>query len=445
MRNDDKYAMILVYLFGREGGYRMKIRAKLITAVCGALLLEGVVSFLAVYLGLGKFIEPGALIAYSVVMILSIIAGAVIATIFSFRFVKRMEVVKEQLTAMADHDLTYQIPEKTLKVKDELGEIARTSAKTAESLREMVETLNAMLSGMDENIVETSERVDTLSDKLDGMSATTEQVSTGLMETAAAMHELDASTDEIEVVMKGVAKQAQEGAEEAEKINARALELQENAKESRNTANRVLEGNKERMEEAIQASKNIQQIQVLTETIRNITNQTNLLAINASIEAARAGESGQGFAVVAMEITDLSEASSEAVEKIQNVAATVTESVTSLVECSEIILEFINTSVMTAYSDLVETGDHYKQDAEYVNGLVESLSASSDQILSSLNEMNTTIRDITAKSDQGAKGSETIAGDTNEIARNSADIKQLAASTGSNSVHLKELVEQFTI
>lgn len=445
MRNDDKYAMILVYLFGREGGYRMKIRAKMITAVCGTLLLEGVVSFLAVYLGLGKFIEPGALIAYSVVMILSIIAGAVIATIFSFRFVKRMEVVKEQLTAMADHDLTYQIPEKTLKVKDELGEIARTSAKTAESLREMVETLNAMLSGMDENIVETSERVDTLSDKLDGMSATTEQVSTGLMETAAAMHELDASTDEIEVVMKGVAKQAQEGAEEAEKINARALELQENAKESRNTANRVLQGNKERMEEAIQASKNIQQIQVLTETIRNITNQTNLLAINASIEAARAGESGQGFAVVAMEITDLSEASSEAVEKIQNVAATVTESVTSLVECSEIILEFINTSVMTAYSDLVETGDHYKQDAEYVNGLVESLSASSDQILSSLNEMNTTIRDITAKSDQGAKGSETIAGDTNEIARNSADIKQLAASTGSNSVHLKELVEQFTI
>ena len=423
----------------------MKIRAKLIAAVCGALLLEGVVSFLAVYLGLSKFITPGALIAYSIVVILSIIAGAAIATVFSFRFVKRMEVVKEQLTAMAEHDLTYQIPEKTLKVKDELGDIARTSAKTAESLREMVETLNAMLSGMDKNIVETSERVDNLSEKLEGMSATTEQVSTGLMETAAAMHELDVSTDEIEVVMKGVAKQAQEGAEEAEKINTRALELQENAKESRNNANRILKGNKERMEEAIKASKNIQQIQVLTETIRNITNQTNLLAINASIEAARARESGQGFAVVAMEITDLSEASSEAVEKIQNVAATVTESVTSLIECSEIILEFINTSVMTAYGDLVETGDRYKQDAEYVNGLVESLSKSSDQILSSLNEMNATIRDITAKSDMGAKGSETIAEDTNEIARNSSDIKDLASSTGNNSIHLKELVEQFTI
>ena len=63
----------------------MKIRAKLIAAVCGALLLEGVVSFLAVYLGLSKFITPGALIAYSIVVILSIIAGAAIATVFSFK------------------------------------------------------------------------------------------------------------------------------------------------------------------------------------------------------------------------------------------------------------------------------------------------------------------------------------------------------------------------
>ena len=38
----------------------MKIRAKLIAAVCGALLLEGVVSFLAVYLGLGT-VNTGSL------------------------------------------------------------------------------------------------------------------------------------------------------------------------------------------------------------------------------------------------------------------------------------------------------------------------------------------------------------------------------------------------
>ena len=182
---------------------------------------------------------------------------------------------------------------------------------------------------------------------------------------------------------------------------------------------------------------------MLTETIRNITNQTNLLAINASIEAARAGESGQGFAVVAMEITDLSEASSEAVEKIQNVAATVTESVNSLIESAEVILDFINTSVMAAYGDLVETGDQYQEDAEYVDKLVESLSDTTDQVLKSLNEMNDIIRDITVKSDEGARESISIAEDTNTIARCSSEINALAAATGENSNQLREFVEKF--
>ena len=421
----------------------MKLREKMIGIVCGTVLLEGIVAFLALYLGFGKKVPAGAWITFGIVVLLSLAVGAVLAVVFSSAMLKRIKALKEQLTAMSNHDLSYEMSGKMLSAKDEVGELSRASEALVSSFKEIVSTLKQVVSGMDKNVMETSQRVDTLSEKLEGMSAATEQVSAGLVETAEAMHELDASTDEIEVVMKDVAKQAQEGAQEADKIRARALELQENAKESRSSANRILKGNKARMEEAIQASKNIQQIQVLTETIRTITNQTNLLAINASIEAARAGESGQGFAVVALEITDLSEASSEAVEKIQNVAATVTDSVTSLIECSEIILEFINTSVMTAYSDLVETGDHYKQDAEYVNGLVENLSASSDQILNSLNQMNATIRDITTKSDVGAQGSAAIAKDTNEMASNSFDIHELSDSTGENFAGLKQLADTF--
>ena len=49
-----------------------------------------------------------------------------------------------------------------------------------------------------------------------------------------------------------------------------------------------------------------------------ISRQTNLLALNASSEAARAGEAGKGFAVVAEEVRKLSEATNEAVEKINS-------------------------------------------------------------------------------------------------------------------------------
>lgn len=385
----------------------------------------------------------GLVLPLSIVIVISLLLGIVLSVLFSTKLVKRIKQVQCQLAAVADKNLIYNMPEDTLKAKDELGEMARASERTAQALKEVIQTMSETAKSIDDSLTETSQKVDILSGKLEGMSAMTVQVSAGLEETASAMHDLDVSTDDIELVVKGVAQKAQQGVAEVEKINSRAQKLQENAKEARNKANRILKGNRQRMKEAIEASRNIEQIQVLTETIRNITNQTNLLAINASIEAARAGESGQGFAVVAMEITDLSEASSEAVEKIQNVAATVTESVSSLIESAEVILDFINTSVMEAYASLVETGDQYQEDASYVDSLVDSLSDTTDQILKSLNEMNETIRDITAKSDEGAKESATVAEDTNMAAEHAGEINKLAASTGESSNKLRAFVERF--
>lgn len=49
------------------------------------------------------------------------------------------------------------------------------------------------------------------------------------------------------------------------------------------------------LNQAIEDSKSVNQVNSLTDDILNIASQTNLLALNASIEAARAGKRAEDF------------------------------------------------------------------------------------------------------------------------------------------------------
>jgi aerotaxis receptor len=84
---------------------------------------------------------------------------------------------------------------------------------------------------------------------------------------------------------------------------------------------------------ATELSSEVEKVGSIMHEIQGIADQTNLLALNAAIEAARAGEHGRGFSVVADEVRALSSRTHAATEQIQ----------TSISEMQNTLLSWVKT------------------------------------------------------------------------------------------------------
>ena len=320
---------------------------------------------------------------------------------------------------ISNGDFTQDLPKRLQGRRDDIGGLGRKMDEMREQLRILIEeirqsetTLNAVVIDIKENVLKQDESIE-------NVSATTEELAASMEETSATAESINSMSEQIGAATKNIADRAQDGAHQAAQIHERANTAKIQTITQREKSNTVQMEIRASLEQALLDVKVVEKIGVLSSSIMDITNQTNLLALNASIEAARAGEAGRGFAVVAEEIGNLAFQSKDAVAKIQEVTQKVTTSVSKLSSDSQRLLEFITTDINESFDTFDKVAEAYNKDAVDLDSLISDFSATSQELLASIDGVLTSINAISTAANEGAIG-------VTEIAQRSSDIMNMA-------------------
>lgn len=311
-----------------------------------------------------------------------------------------IESTVEQVT-IADQKVEFQV-EKAKQAIDQMDKADKAAASIKQTSNRFV--LFILLSGfivfliacvfiihsinkaLKDAIRELNESAHQTSTAVSQVAAASQAVAEGASEQASSLEETNASLNEMDI-------RVNRNAENAQKTNDFVVQASNAAEHGAKDM--------EAMASAIHEMKGASdEIAKIIKTVEAIAFQTNLLALNAAVEAARAGEAGEGFAVVANEVRNLAQHSSQAVNEI-------TVKIEDAMEKTSLGVE-LSSKVSAAFYDIVAK-------VRRISELALDVANSSKEQTQGITQLNATIGQIEKITQNNAANAEESASTAEEL------------------------------
>ena len=354
--------------------------------------------------GIDKMVLVQIIIAI-VITIFAVIISYVVKRSLSIK----IEKIRKQTLELSEYNLAYK---DETEYKDEFGEVIN-------SINEAVDVLNDTINDVKQNsnkLFETNASIDNMFDEIEKeinkSTISVEHISSSMQESAA-LQELNTMTANVKENTENAVNKAQEGLALANSIENESLEIHKHTIKSKEIIENIYEECNIKLKEALEKVKIVENIQMLSHSILDITEQTNLLALNAAIEAARAGEQGKGFAVEQLSLS------------------------------SREILQVMDNEVMDNFGEMISIAENYKAAGASVKGMVDGFNEISGINATAINEISGTVSLLSDTMSQVANSSYTIAENMSEVNERSGHIANLVKEANDVAANLEELVCKF--
>ena len=348
-----------------------------------------------------------AVLKNTIIVILSMIALLITLYGVFILIIRKLSIANHEINDIINDldksqgDLTKRV---SILSNDEIADLGRGINTFMEKLQNIMKVIISNSRKLEEVVNEVQQSVRTSNDSASDLSAVTEELS-------ATMQEVGHSAGIINQNAESVRNEVELIADKSNSINDYSKKMKENADKMEADAQSNMQETSIKVQEilsvlnqAIDESKNVEQVNGLTNDILNISNKTNLLALNASIEAARAGEAGKGFAVVADEIRQLAASSRETANRIQQINGVVINAVHNLAGHSNNLVEYMTDSILPEFENFVSSGEQYRDNATYIEGVMDEFTSKTDDLKKAVDEIAASIDTITNAIEEGARG-----------------------------------------
>ena len=263
---------------------------------------------------------------------------------------------------------------------------ARMEGDYQGTLADLKTSLNHSSANLSETLSSVSATSNSVAHMADNMAQASDDISERIQAQASSLEETAASMEELTSTVV-------ENAEHA----VQAQKLTEEAVDTSNATNRIVE---QAVDAMAKVSESSQQMAEIIELIDSIAFQTNLLALNASVEAARAGEQGRGFAVVAAEVRTLAQKTADASKDIKE-----------LIEVNQERIERGSSFVGQSGEAMEQINQSMAEVAEFVESIARASSeqrSSIQQVSEAVNSMDNLTQQNAASVDQAADTSKLL-------------------------------------